>query len=148
MDSRELGLVEVYERIKAKRSEIGLLTFKRTPTKPLDPKNTPLCVMLEDEDNIIKRSSRGVSPYPAVRRLEVHLEIICNETTHQVKPMYSLLRKAVFTNRDAINPQIDFRVAKGVTVSESRSEGPYPYGVPNLIGMRLILNLEYTDEGV
>lgn len=147
MDNREEGLVEIYERIKAKKDDIGLLAFRRTPTKPLDPNQVPLGIMLEDVDTPVKPSDRTTAGYPARRVLEVNLELICNERDHDIKSVYKEFRKAVFMDRGMFE-KVNVKVADGVFINENRCEGPYPYGIPNLLGMRLILNLIYTDKGV
>lgn len=147
MDNREEGLVEIHERFKAKKDDIGLVAFRRNPTQPLDPNQLPVGIMLEDVDTVVKASSKTSFGYPARRVLEVNLELICNEKHHDIKSVYKEFRKAVFMDRGMFE-KVNVKVADNTFISENRCEGPYPYGVPNLLGMRLILNLIYTDKGV
>jgi hypothetical protein len=150
VENRELGLVEIFERVKAKKDDLGLVSFKRTPTSPIDPNKLPAVLMFENIDLIVKKSSRHKLGYPARRKLEVILEIIVNtkNTSIDMKTLFRQLRLVVFTNRDEENPQLDPNVADGVFLDENRTEGPIGYGLPDVIGTKLVLDLFYTDNGL
>lgn len=143
MINREAGLEEIYERIKARRVTIGVKTFKRTPTSPIDDSDMPCIFMLEEIDNVIKQTSRSNTGYPVRRVLEVGLELVTTKDVN-IKTMYRLMRQAVFMKRD---PQIyDARIANNVFIAENRTEGPVGYGLPDILSMRLVLDLVYTDD--
>lgn len=147
MDNREEGLIEIYERIKAKRLELGLVSFKRTPTSPSELDDLPCVFMTEGIDPIRKHSNRNASGYPAQRVLEVELELVVNKTITPIKNLAMDLRKAVFTVKNSNPEEYSVRVAENVFIQENRTEGPIGYGLPDIEVMRLILNLNYIDGG-
>ena len=138
MEKREEGLVEIFNRIKDRRTELSLQQFRRTPTTTLD--KVPMCIMLEGIDEIIKKPTNKKLPYPCVRNVEVILELSVNEKTHDIRSLIPVLRNIVFKNGIEVAPQ--------VLIEELRTEGPFGYGVPDILGMRLILGMIYTDQGI
>ena len=148
MDNREDSLLELYERIKVNREDLGLASFKRTPTVPIADTNMPCVVMLEGTDNIVAHSSKNSAGYPVRRALEVTLELITTKDTN-IKTMLKDLRRIAFTERGTDPPAYSARlVPKERTgfIQESRTEGPTGYGLPNVLGMSLVLDLVYTDD--
>lgn len=143
MINRENGLLEIYERIKEDRTIIGLTSFKRTPTNPIQEEDMPCLFMLEGTDNIIKHSSRANTGFPVRRALEVTLELVTIKST-DIKSMYRKLRTSVFTSRTT--GVFNSRVAEDAFINESRTEGPTGYGLPDVLGMSLVLDLVYTDN--
>jgi len=137
-------LTELYNRIKDKRVVIGVTSFKRTPTNPISDSDMPCIFMLEGIDNIINPSKRNATGYPARRILEVIFELVTDEKTN-IKTMYMEMRKALFTRID--NGVYDPRIADNVFIGENRTEGPLGYGLPDILSMRLVLDLVYTDNG-
>jgi len=147
-NNREDALQEIYERIKVKRISLGLTSFKRTPTEPIVEKDMPCVFMLEGPDNIIEYSSRGNMGYPVRRTLEVTLELVTNSNI-DIKSKLRDLRKAVFAERDIDPPVYNPRLVDvGQTgfISENRTEGPSGYGLQDILGMSLVLDLVYTDD--
>ena len=147
MENRELGLLEIKARIKADRTTLGLTSFKRTPTRPSAPKDTPCVFMLEGIDNIFKRASRNKTGYPAQRSLEVTIELVVNKKDTDIKPLFLDLRKTVFKIIGSDPPVYNPIVADDVFINENRTEGPVGYGLPDIKVMRLVLDLIYTDGG-
>lgn len=143
MINRELGLDEIYERIKAHRVDIGVKTFKRTPTSPIQDSDMPCIFMLEEIDNVIKQNSRTNTGYPVRRVLEVVFELVTTKSS-DIKTMYRTMRQAVFMQRDST--LYNSRLADNVFIVENRSEGPVGYGLPDILAMRLVLDLVYTDD--
>jgi len=144
MLNREQGLDEIYERIKAKRTDLSLKSFRRTPTTPIDEELMPCVFMLEGADTIVEHSQRNQVGYPAKRVMDLTLELIVNSKNHNIKDLFQQLRKVVFTQR--IEPfNYSSIVAANTFISENRTEGPGAYQIPNIIGMKLILDLVYTD---
>jgi hypothetical protein len=148
MENRELGLLEIKERIKADRIALGLSSFKRTPTRPSNDDDTPCVFMLEGIDNIFKRASRNMLGYPAQRSVEVIIELVVNvRQTPDIKALFLELRKTVFKVRGSDPVEYSPIVADNVFINENRTEGPIGYGLPDIKVMRLVLDLIYTDGG-
>jgi hypothetical protein len=148
MENREAGLLEIKARIKAKRTNLGIVSFKRTPTRPSGDDDLPCIFMLEGTDVIFKRASRNRLGYPAQRNLEVIIELVVNKiATPDIKSLYLNVRKTVFKVIDSDPPVYNSIVADNVFINENRTEGPMGYGLPDIQAMRLVLDLIYTDEG-
>jgi hypothetical protein len=148
MENRELGLLEIKERIKEARIALGLSSFKRTPTRPSNDDDTPCVFMLEGIDNIFKRASRNMLGYPAQRSVEVIIELVVNvRQTPDIKALFLELRKTVFQVRGSDPVEYSPIIADNVFINENRTEGPIGYGLPDIKVMRLVLDLIYTDGG-
>jgi hypothetical protein len=107
-------------------------------------KDLPCIIMMEDVDSILKKSSRSTTGYPARRLAEIPIEIVTERTT-DIKQLYLKVRKVIFTDRNTL--EYSSLLARDVFINENRTEGPTGYGLPDILGMRLILDLIYTDEG-
>ena len=136
---REEGLQEIYRRIKDNKDALGLKGLKRTPTSPVDEKYLPCVFMIEDTDIILKESSRTSHGYKAQRLLEVTLEMITNKDA-DVKELYRNVRSSIFEGGVIVADNNTF-------IREIRTEGPTGYGLPDVLGMRLVLVLSYIDDG-
>ena len=148
MENRELGLLELKARIAEERTALGLASFKRTPTRPSKEADLPCVFMLEGDDIIIKRASRGKLGYPATRNLEVTIELVVNKTaTPDIKGLLKELRKAVFKIRGTAPVEYSPIIADNTFINENRTEGPEGYGLPDITSMRLVLDLIYIDGG-
>lgn len=149
MENRELGLTEMYERIKAARTELGLVSFRRLPTRPSELSDLPCVFMLEGPDRIIKRSSRGSLGYPATRILEVTFESVVNKRDSvNVKILNQGIRQAIFKIRGSDPSVYSSSIAANTFIQEDRTEGPSSYGLPDIEVMRLIIDLTYIDGGL
>ena len=145
MINRELGLIEIYNRIKARRDIIGVKTFKRVPTDPIQDDDMPCIFMLEEIDNVIKQTNRNNTGYPTQRVLEVILELVTTKDV-DIKTMYRNMRQTVFAIIGSDPLRYDARIAQNVFITENRTEGPVGYGLPDILSMRLVLDLVYTDD--
>lgn len=134
---RELGVQEIYNRIKDNRVALGVNSCKRTPTKPITEYKMPCVFIIEGVDEVLKANSRHPLGYTARRQLEVILEIIVERGT-DIRKLYVDIRSAIL---------MDATVAKNTFVNEIRTEGPSGYGLPDVSGMNLVLALTYTDNG-
>lgn len=143
MINRENGLQEIYERLKANKTTLGIKTFKRTPTQPSTEADMPCIYMSEGRDNIIEHAKRNKSGYPARRVLEVDLTLIVAKGT-DIKTLYNQMRRVVFTEQ--VNGEINPVLAENTFINENRTEGPTGYGLPDVVGMVLTLDLIYTDK--
>lgn len=137
MQNRENGLVEIYNRVYNARVALGLKAFKRTPTAPVDVNFLPCVFMHEGVDEIVKHASRNMHGYPARRILEVMLEIITG-TGYDVKQIYRGVRSVVFGTTPV--------VADDTFIREIRTEGPTGYDIPDVVGIRFVVGLTYTDN--
>jgi len=147
-DNREDALLELFERIKANYIDLGLVSFKRTPTVPIDDEDMPCLFMMEGTDNIIEHSSKNNSGYPVRRALEVTLELVTAKS-FDIKAAVKDLRRVVFTERGTDPAVFNAKlVPKGRVgfIQENRTDGPTGYGLPNILGMSLVLDLVYTDN--
>jgi len=138
MKNREDAIVAVVQRLTDARVSLGLQKLKRSPTTPINKDHLPCIFIVEDVDEIIKHSTRGVLGYPCRRVLEIVLEII-TDNSYDIKNLYRQVRSTVLAN----NPV----VADDSFIRELRTEGPTGYGLPDVLGMKLVLALTYTDSG-
>lgn len=145
MINREAGLTEIYNRLYDNRVALGC-EFKRTPTSPATADDLPCIFMSEEVDNVIEHSKRNQTGYPAKRVLEVALEVVAIKEA-DVKQLYLDIRRIVFTERGTNPPVYSSILGENVFINENRTEGPTGYGLPDVIGMRLVLDLVYTDNG-
>jgi len=137
--NRENGLLEIYNRVKNDKDSLGLRAFKRTPTKPIDENFLPCVFMIEGVDDVVKPATRNNTGYPCVRNLEVTLEIVTDRDT-DIKKLYTDVRSVVFNGGVIVADNNTF-------IREIRAEGPTGYGLPDVLGMQLVLMLVYTDMG-
>ncbi len=140
MQNREDGLLELYDRIRNAREALGLRAFKRTPTKPIDENLLPCIFMIEGVDDIVDHSSRTQAGYPCKRVLEVTFEMITDRDV-DIKVLYRNVRSVLFSEGVIVADDNTF-------IREIRTEGPTGYGLPDVLGMRLVLVLSYTDKGI
>lgn len=137
-DYKEQGLLEIKERVEASKDIIGLKGFRRTPTKPTDSKYLPCVYMHEGIDIIAVNSSRNPFGFPRRRSLEVELEVIVKRDVVDMKSVFKQVRAAVFGDTPAL-------VGGKVTIFELRTEGPTGYGLPDVVGMSLVLGMNYPE---
>ena len=102
--------------------------------------------MSEETDSVLEHSKRNKTGYPAKRVLEVVLEIVVSDTTN-IKQLYLDMRRVVFTERGSDPLVFNPVLAQNTFINENRTEGPTGYGLPDVLGMRLVLDLVYTDNG-
>jgi hypothetical protein len=149
VENRELGLNEMYERIKLAKTSLGLVSFFRTPTRPSELGDLPCLFMIEGPDRIIKKSSRDNLGYPATRVLEVSFDYVLNKRGPlNIKSLYVDLRRAIFKVRNSDPVEYSSIIASNVFISENRTEGPTGYGLPDIEAMRLVIDLTYIDGGL
>ena len=139
MINREAGLVEIYDRIYAQRDTLNLKAFKRTPTIAVDESFLPCIFMMEGTDEVIEHSSRNQTGYPCRRALEITLELV-TDGSPTIKQIYTDVRTVVCDGVVVVADNNTF-------IREIRTEGPTGYGLPDVLGMRLVLALVYTDNG-
>ncbi len=141
-DYRELGILEIEKRIRAVRTEAGLRSYRRTPSRPIDEKYLPCVYLHEGVDIIIENSNRNSHGFPRRRICEIYVETILEkEAGHPtaIKDVFRKVRSSVLGSSSAL-------VGKHVQLYELRTEGPMGYGLPDVIGMNLILGMRYFEE--
>lgn len=146
MDNREAGIAELKARLYARKAEAGIAMFIETPSGELNPEKTPAVLLSEGEDIIDLTSSRNQSGYPAKRILEIMFECVVDIRNNKPRTFCKDVRRALFLDKSV--DEINIMLLSEVFIREARMEGPFGYGLPNINGMRLILNLFYPDEGI
>lgn len=149
MDERDQALAEIKERLRSRKDLIGINYLKEVPSGELDPNKVPAVLIIEGSDSILKSSGRSSSGYPAKRVLEVTFECIVNSKTISARTFCKEIRKAVFYDRyvEGVEDRINTKIVDNVFIAENKTEGPFGYGLPNINGMRLIIDLVYNDNG-
>ena len=138
MENREAGLQVLYNRIKDERTSLGIKTFRRTPSTPVEEKHLLCVFMSEGIDRIAQPSTRNWLGYPARRELEIIFEMIAVDT-FDIRDFFTRFRTVVLSSATLTSDCI---------VREVRALGPQGYGMPNVIGLQLILSMSYTDNGI
>lgn len=146
MDSREIAVNELIARLQARKEEIGLVKFLETPSGEIDPDKLPAILLEEGTDQINTHSNRTKSGYPSKRMLELSFECVVDVRSTNIRDFCKSVRRALFLDKEV--DQVDVQLSDDVFMIEDKMEGPFGYGLPNVNGMRLILNLFYTDEGI
>lgn len=148
MENRELALQDIYQRLK-KQYDAGKLlvnTFQRTPTVPVKEEDLPAIFLLEDDDEVVKPSARNEFGYPATRKLEITIEVIIKtvddaDETETIGYMAKLVRASIL--KDGAH----LANSKTTAIREVRTEGPTGYGLPGVIGLKLVFEIIYDDAG-
>ena len=147
MIRREEALTELYERLRDNYQDIGLKTYRRNPTKALNDDQFPYIIMDEGVDQVIDKSKRGRTGHQQRRVLEVIFEIGINNSTEDIKTMFLEVRKALFAQRGTSLQKYNNVLAENTFIEENRTEGPTGVDIPDILVMRLVLDLIYTDNG-
>lgn len=136
--NREAGMLVLYNRIKDSKESLGISTFRRTPSIPVELDDLLCIYMVAGVDRIIKPVSRNPLGYPARREVEIVMELI-NLDSFDFITFYTSFRSAVLTSS---------KLTDDCFVRETRTVGPVSYNhIANVVGMQMILAMSYTDEG-
>ncbi len=150
MIKKEEALLSIKDRIETVKDSLGLVTFVRNPTVPVELSEMPAVFMIEGVDQINKYSPRSPTGYPAQRVAEIVVELITAEKINNVpvdiKLMYRTIRSAIMINANPLLLE-NGKPDPTVFMREARTEGPNGYGLPDVSGMRFIMELFYTDKG-
>lgn len=138
MVNRELGLAEVEKRCRPLYNSLSLKNVMRVPSRAIDEDDMPCILIMEGDDDIVNRSSRDFIGYPCKRKLDVIVEC-WDLASGNVRNICLEARKAVLASKGVL--------LNGVVINESKTVGPFNLGVPNMLGMRIIFNLFYKDDG-
>jgi len=153
-DFRTLALEEIASRIVRDREVLDLQSFNWNSNDPDDKSSVPSIYMFEGRDVIKTYSSRGPLGYPARRHLEINIEVVAksDRNASEIKALLRLVKRSVFCDRigDSIENYVwtpNEVVANNSFIKELRTKGPGTYAVPELVGIKLVIGLWYTDLG-
>lgn len=152
-DYRTDSLELIKSRFKRDRSILGLKTFNWNTNSPINKTNVPSVYMFEGRDVIQDYNDRDTLGYPAKRHLEINIEIVSkiDRNAAGIKALLQKVKRTVFCDRtgDDDNPvwTPNVRVAKNSFIKELRTKGPGLYDVPEIVGIKLVVGLWYTDNG-
>ena len=139
MINRELGMDEVEKRIKPLYNSLSLKKVMRHPSKAVDENDLPCVLIMEGDDEIVKRSGRDYLGYGCLRSLDVIVECWDFVESGDVRNIYEAVRTAVLANKGTL--------LQGVMIRENKAVGPFNLGIPNVLGMRVVFGLTYKDDG-
>ena len=150
IDYRELGISNIKQRLIDNKDNLSLKTLKRNSNDLVDKSSVNAIYIFEGRDNIVEHNSRNFLGYPARRMLELEIEIVAKNDRDgkAIKDLYQKTRLAILCDKDNDNYTPNSTVADGVIIRELRTDGPHLYEIPELIGMRIVIGLYYTDYGV
>lgn len=152
-DYREIALNEIESRLIRDRDILGLQSVNRNNNNPISKTNVPAIYMFEGRDVIENWTQRDPLGYPLRRHLEINIEIVAktDRKAKGVKTLLNLVRRSVFCDRTGEGEDFVWTpnpiVAKNSLIRELRIKGPGTYEVPELVGIKLVVGLWYTDEG-
>lgn len=152
-DFREISLDEIESRIVRDKDILGLVSMNRNSNNPIGKQSVPAIYMFEGRDVIENYTQRDPLGYPLRRHLEINIEIVAkaDRKAKGVKKLLSLVRRSVFCDRTGEGENMVWTpkplVAKNSLIRELRIKGPGTYEVPELVGIKLVVGLWYTDNG-
>ena len=148
MDNREVGLSVIKNRIINDKDTLNVKSIWRNSNEPIDKSMLNAVYIFEGEDSIIKHANNNFLGYPARRLLEVEIELVTtiDRDGKGIKTFYQNLRRAVLCDKidDIYTPNPI--LADDVIIRELRTYGAHPYSTPGLIGMKMVLGLQYIDN--
>lgn len=153
MDYREESLSEIKNRLKRDRAILGIKSIERNSNTPLDKSNVPAIYIFEGRDVIVKYTNKNPLGYPAIRSLEINIEVVAKRDREAkgIKDLLKLVRRSVFCERSGEVDNYVFTASHilpgNSVIKELRIKGPGAYDVPELVGIKLVIGLQYTDNG-
>jgi len=139
MTIRELGMTELEKRCKPLINSIPLKKVLRLPDRQIDSSDMPCILIMEGEDKINKRSSRGFLGYPLMRSLSVIVEC-WDHSSGNVENIKKEALEAIQFNSGVLIDQ--------VLIREEKTIGPFNLGVPRILGIRIVFEMSYIDNGL
>ena len=138
MEQRELGMEEIMRRLRPLYTSLNLKNVLRIPSRAIDEEDMPCVLVMEGDDSVSKRASTDYLGYPCKRILNVTIEC-WDYSNGDVKNIYEETRKAVLAEKGIL--------LQKVIIRESMAVGPYNFGIPNVLGMRVVFEMSYSDRG-
>jgi hypothetical protein len=152
-DFRTDALLEIKSRILRDRTILGIESFMWNNNGPISKTTVPTIYMFEGRDVIEKYNQGSPLGYPARRHLEINIEIVAKNDREAagVKALLQKVKRTIFCDRTGDGEDIKWTpnavVAKNSFIRELRIKGPGTYEVPELVGIKLVIGLWYTDNG-
>ena len=137
---------EIKKRIQAVKDDIGLLTFKETPTEVAKVEQMPICFLSYGVDKVVKRTSRTPGrnkSNPDIRSAEIVLEFVAKKSSNIIN-IYKTVRDAVLDDPFPLK-DVNGVAFPSTYITENRTEGPVGYGLPDVEAMILVIELVYPD---
>ena len=153
IDRRENAIVEIENRILRDRQILNFKNFHRNFNDPsiFNSENMPGIYILEGDDIVKKHAERDVFGYPMWRLLELEIEIIVKierDKGKSIKDFTKMVKKSIFCEKEN-----EIYIAKNLEtdntfIREIKTIGPNIYNVPDLIGMKIIIGLNYMEQSL
>jgi len=138
MDLRELGMAEIMNRLDPLFELYPLKFLKRVPTERVTSQHMPCVLLLEGDDNIIKRHTGNYTGYPAQRVFNPIIEVWDLESGN-VQNLRKQTLQMVLANNGLLVDKVILR--------ESKTIGPFNLDEPGVLGMSVTFEMVYTDLG-
>ena len=145
MINRESALYEIMDRVYRGTTiehipykGFELKHFELTPVNPVSSDLMPCILFFEDDDEILKRSTRGNLGFPVVRTLKLMIDV-WDFTPEKTKQLYMSTRLSAL-DLDGHLPTASVREVKTI--------GPFTTMADSAIGMRLVLAITYTENSL
>jgi len=141
MDIRDNAVTDIIERIynevtnNPPYDQFELCHMELTPVDPIGVNSMPAILLFEDEDSIIKRATHNNLGFPLIRTLSLMIEV-WDLDKDRVKKLYKSTRKGALSNGGLLTK---------ANVVEKKTVGPYSSGRDGTMGIRLVLEIVYTE---
>ena len=149
MKKRVLALAEIKKRIKDQRTTLagGVKSFHTNVQRALREDELPAICLSEGVDEITKRAARNKRGLPCERSVELVVDLVdFTNTGRDIRKSIIDIREVILEDIHPVleaNGTPDF----STSLSELRIEGPFGYGLQDVEGIRLVLGLNYVDNG-
>ena len=152
VDTRENSLVAIENRIINNKIEIGLKAFYINSNILISKDNVPAIKIIEGNDNVKSDSKRGSSNYSTKRQLEIDVQVInkdINDKGKSIKNLFSIVKRSIFYVKNDENIYVySNNLTNSSFINEIRTIGPLSYEASGLIGMVLVVGLNYIDRQI
>ena len=151
MENREIAIKDVAEAVYVAFTEkseevytdFQLKHFELTPIESVTADLMPCVLLLEGEDTVKNRSSRGYLGYPLRRSFDLLGEVWVHDATdprEKVLAMYRAFRRAALPTSGTL--------PGGSAIREMQALGPFSETHEGSLGMRIILEILYVDNNL
>jgi len=139
MDNKVLGLNEVETRCRPLYNTVPLKNLLRLPDRIVDSADMPCVLIMEGDDVITKRSTGNYLGYPCSRVSNVIIEC-WDLSSGNVRNIKDEVLRVVLAEKGVL--------LQGVLIREQKTIGPFNLGIPKILGMRIVFELSYIDNGL
>lgn len=139
-DLRDLAMKELVKRIGPFVANNELTSVIRWPDAAPGEKDMPCVLIIEADDEIVKRSSGNGLGYPLKREFITIVETWYVKTSDlNIREKEKQIKYKILEGNGAL--------IKGVSIREKKTVGPINGAIAQLIGMRTFYEIRYTDIG-